>query len=1106
MSLSGATSMNESEQTATGVPSKEKAKPVNGTAVFDRFKSSPFSSADVSGTGTPTASHAHPHPVNKHLDAVVRTPGRQPSPQPTHLGIPGGTHRVLSEEGPGYVATVFEGKEKQMEAVMDKLEESGFIPEEFVASETNWFYNMLGIDDMYFQTESVDAIVSHVLSLYAAKVAAYARDDKRLEIRLDKEAADHAVYIDTSRPGVSAAHGPRYEQRIDEKYINGSTPTNSYRVETFRSSSPLPGDSEQQLRCYFVYKCQFANPHPDPDETNIEVVGEKRFLQKATANTKAIYQEIIINAVARNGPVIEMFEIEGSREKRLVVAYRQGSAIGMFSALSDLYHYYRLTSSRKYLENFSNGITVISLYLRPVADAEVSGRFPPIEAAIYQIMKEISLLYCIPRNKFQEHFASGCLSLQETIYAHCVWVFIQQFLNRLGSEYTSLTALLDSNNSVHAELLSRLKKRLRTETFTADYILEIINKYPELIHKFYLEFANTHYIQTSGLGQDELLPTLSYLRLQADKVLDRDQLKELVSKTVASENDEMVMSSFLVFNAAILKTNFYTPTKVALSFRLKPDFLPEHEYPQPLYGMFLVIGSEFRGFHLRFRDISRGGIRIVKSRDKEAYAINARSLFDENYNLANTQQRKNKDIPEGGAKGVILLDFNHQDKARVAFEKYIDSILDLLLPAASPGIKDPIVDLHGKEEILFMGPDENTAELVDWATEHARKRGAPWWKSFFTGKSPKLGGIPHDTYGMTTLGVRQYVEGIYRKLKIDPSTLKKLQTGGPDGDLGSNEILLGNEKYVAIVDGSGVIVDPNGLDRDELLRLAKKRAMISHFDMSKLSSQGYRVLVDETNVTLPTGEFVSNGTVFRNTFHLRAGEFDVFVPCGGRPESINLTNVSDLISDGKTLIPYIVEGANLFLTQDSKLRLEKAGCILFKDASVNKGGVTSSSLEVLASLSFDDKGFEENMCVGPDGTKPAFYDAYVREVQEIIKRNATLEFEAIWREHEETGVPRSLISDKLSLAITKLDEELQRSELWDKEDLRHAVLKDALPKLLIEKIGLETILQRIPESYLRAIFGSYLASRFVYEYGSTPSQFAFFDFMSKRMPKTAPRA
>lgn len=878
---------------------------------------------------------------------------------------------------------------------------------------------------------------------------------------VDKEAVDHAVYIDTSKPGVSVIYGPRYEQRIDEKYIDGSTSSNSYRVETFRSGSHLPGEKDQQLRCYFVYKCIFANPSPDLEETRLDTIGEKRFLQKATQNTKDIYQEVMDHVVSRTGPVIEMFEMEGSREKRLVIAYRQGSAMGMFSALSDLYHYYGCTSSRKYVEQFSNGITIMSIYLRPLPQSGATSMHPPIEAAIHQIMKEASLLYCIPQNKFQGHFASGRLSLQETIYAHCVWVFVGHFLNRLGSEYASLASLLDPSNSVHVEMLSKIKRRLRTETFTSDYILEIINKYPDLVRSLYLSFANTHYVQTRG-ERDDFIPTLSYLRIKVQHVLDDNELKSLVSKSVANEHDEMVMTAFRVFNAAVLKTNFYTPTKVALSFRLNPKFLPEVEYPLPLFGMFLVISSEFRGFHLRFRDIARGGIRIVKSRNREAYSINARSLFDENYNLAHTQQRKNKDIPEGGSKGVILLDVHHQDKVRVAFEKYIDSIMDLLLPPTSPGIKDPIVDLHGQQEILFMGPDENTADLVDWATEHARKRGAPWWKSFFTGKSPKLGGIPHDVYGMTTLSVREYVLGIYRKLNLTPDSVRKLQTGGPDGDLGSNEILLSNEKYTAIVDGAGVLVDPHGIDHSELVRLAKRRVMISDFDLSKLSPDGYRVLIDETNITLPSGEIVHNGMIFRNTFHLRGGkQFDIFVPCGGRPESIDLSTVHKLIVDGKSTIPYIVEGANLFITQDAKLRLEKAGCILYKDASANKGGVTSSSLEVLASLSFDDPGFVENMCIREDGTAPPFYDAYVKQVQQTIKRNAALEFEAIWREHQQTGIARSTLSDTLSVAITKLDEELQKTELWQNSELRRSVLEDALPQLLLAKIGLETIIERV---------------------------------------------
>lgn len=77
--------------------------------------------------------------------------------------------------------------------------------------------------------------------------------------------------------------------------------------------------------------------------------------------------------------------------------------------------------------------------------------------------------------------------------------------------------------------------------------------------------------------------------------------------------------------------------EVALSFRLDPSFLPEVEYPKKPFGMFFVVGADFRGFHVRFRDVARGGIRIIRSRGKENYNTNVRTLFDENYALAATQ-------------------------------------------------------------------------------------------------------------------------------------------------------------------------------------------------------------------------------------------------------------------------------------------------------------------------------------------------------------------------------------------------------------------------------------------------------------------------------------
>ena len=70
-----------------------------------------------------TAETPEPRPENglhnKILEQIIRTPGRQPSPQPTHLSVPGSSqHKVLHEEGSGYVAPKFEGKELQMDQGM----------------------------------------------------------------------------------------------------------------------------------------------------------------------------------------------------------------------------------------------------------------------------------------------------------------------------------------------------------------------------------------------------------------------------------------------------------------------------------------------------------------------------------------------------------------------------------------------------------------------------------------------------------------------------------------------------------------------------------------------------------------------------------------------------------------------------------------------------------------------------------------------------------------------------------------------------------------------------------------------------------------------------
>ncbi|ODV94320.1 hypothetical protein PACTADRAFT_44574 [Pachysolen tannophilus NRRL Y-2460] len=995
----------------------------------------------------------------------------------------------------GYKSKPFSGRSKQLEAVMDQIDSAGFIPENLIERETKWFYNSLGIDDVYFGRETVDGIVSHIHALYSAKLDAYSRGvfDKPF-LHHKREGEDHAVYFETSN--YNDISNETHEQRIDDRYLDNNNLDTKYRVESF--TSPLifgsnKNSNDINIRCHFVYKNSFAKDKVDWTTTDLSLIGDSTFLEITSDHTKKLYGEVIGEAVKTTGPVIKHFSIAHSNESRVIIGYRTKTSPRYNSALTTLCDFYKLIINRKYVENFANGVTVISMYISQRDHTDAS------DLSIYQVIKEASLLYSIPNNFFQDQFVKSELSLQECIYAHCGSIFVTHFLNRLGPEYNSLLSLLDPSKSIaHAEVLAKLRERLRSETFTQSYILEILKSQKNIVQQLYRQFADIHYIQSS------IEKTLSYQRLTQIPPIENDEdFENILNRSYPqNEHHSLVLRALYTFNKAILKTNFFTPTKVAISFRLNANFLPRTEYPETPFGMFFVVGSEFRGFHIRFRDIARGGIRIVKSRSLDAYATNLRNLFDENYNLASTQQRKNKDIPEGGSKGVILLNPGvAQDNPKDSFVKYIDSLIDLLIDNRIAGVKEPIVDLYKKPEILFMGPDENTAGFVDWATLHARQRGAPWWKSFFTGK--QLGGIPHDEYGMTSLSVRAYVEKIYEKFNISDKQITKFQTGGPDGDLGSNEILLSKgENYYAIVDGSGVIVDENGIDKNELIKLAESRKMISFFDKKKLSPKGYIVLVDDTDIRLPNGHIVINGTNFRNTFHLKIKEIfgpdkiKLFVPCGGRPNAIDTNTVHDWIDEktGKCIIPYIVEGANLFITQSAKLILEKAGALIIKDASANKGGVTSSSLEVLASLSFNDEEFYSNMCL-VDGKRPDFYKQYVKEVQKIIVKNARMEFDALWVLRETTNKPLAVLSNELSVAINKLGDELAASkELWEDELFKNKVLKSALPELLLNKLGYETIIQRVPEPYLKAIFATKLASSFIYTNGMDANPATFISF------------
>jgi glutamate dehydrogenase len=245
---------------------------------------------------------------------------------------------------------------------------------------------------------------------------------------------------------------------------------------------------------------------------------------------------------------------------------------------------------------------------------------------------------------------------------------------------------------------------------------------------------------------------------------------------------------------------------------------------------------------------------------------------------------------------------------------------------------------------------------------------------------------------------------------------------------------------------------------------------------------------------------------------------------------VNISNVAALTdTEGKPHFKYIVEGANLFFTQQARLHLEKRRVIMFKDSSANKGeitlynishgfdlasgGVTSSSLEVLAGLALTTQEYLDLM-VFKDGKPSDFYKNYVKDIQAKIAENAASEFHCIWQEHArlQGAKPRTQISDELSIMLNELHTKLEHSDLFEDVPSRKGVMRRAIPTTLVKQVGLDALLERLPVQYQRALFSSWVSSHFVsfnyfsmlhehhphlpqiYKYGVNSSTIDFFHF------------
>ncbi len=565
------------------------------------------------------------------------------------------------------------------------------------------------------------------------------------------------------------------------------------------------------------------------------------------------------------------------------------------------------------------------------------------------------------------------------------------------------------------------------------------------------------------------------VRAQADEQYERDKqtLLAKISKII-DEVEQTILVECVHFIDNILKTNYFLHTKTGLAFRLAPQILDKKYYPHEPFGIFYIVGIGYRFFHVRWKDISRGGVRVIISKNVSDADFALSGLFDEVYGLSHAQQLKNKDIPEGGSKGVLLVRPG-TDKDR-ALRGAINAFLDLLVPTdeAREASSSQQVRYYEADEIIYLGPDENVSEdLIEWIAEQARRRGYRYASAFVSSKPEN--GINHKRYGVTSEGVNVFVGHTLRHLGID---LKKqnfsiTMMGGPDGDVAGNELKILHREYgdrarvKVVADGKGVAYDPNGLAWQELLRLCAESVSIVNFNPQYLRSAGAFVREADTAENIAT----------RNELPLQA-EADIFIPAGGRPYTISSKNWRLFLNeDERPTKKAIIEGANIFFTSSARDALQEHGILIIKDSSANKGGVICSSYEVLASLLLSAQEFR------------ALKELYVQQVVKILQGKAASEARLLFREYVAHGRQKNLvaISMEISAQINSVKGALLEyflahpSELEENRIYQKMILANC-PPILVKKYA-NRILHDLPSAHKIALLASAIASNIIYREG-----------------------
>jgi glutamate dehydrogenase len=856
-----------------------------------------------------------------------------------------------------------------------------------------------------------------------------------------------------------------------------------------------------------------------------EAFGDSRFLftlagdYSATPEpTRRRYEKFIRECEQSTIPLFGVFNLPETGETRFM--FNSDFASPQLPVLRKILEDHNLTLVRAYWEPYLGRSTAPSSICTLYVAGEVTRKQ---EDAVVNDLRSFLSFAVSPVKKL---YLDGRISFQEMLFAGNAIDFTHMFIFKESENVTDREILESLTSKDQREAFAKRIQSSNKSTYSGSIIKETAAGHPDLLQFLYAIF------------EQRFSPKLSK-RISAEEI---EAKKAEFEKRIAGRFMDFplgydIFKFMFKIITATLKTNFYKAEKRSFAFRFDNTILDPLVFTRFVFGIFFVNGHYACGTHLRAADIARGGLRLIRvsQSNYESELDNAVLL---NYALGPKAQRlKHKDICESGSKGVVVPLPEYAGCPREALSDYTEGIMDLVLQ------DDAVVDFYGKPEMIFFGPDEGTAPLMDEVAYNVRDRGYQHWRTITTGKSI---GIPHDTYGLLTSGktfglfdrkeqgVDLQVEGeslmvtsnmdeiygeIGEHIEVSGMTttsimssfrtlishygakeegLNLMITGGPDGDLGANQIQCYRGRICLIIDGGSILFDPEGLDRKELMKLAfmrnsSPRVNSLGFAVEKLSDRGFMVPLRGRNLTLPDGTMVEDGALFHRNFlvspanrkYIEEAGIRAFIPCGGFKDTINHTNVRQFVNLFAEL-QFIVEGANVFF-DDAARRFIAANTKIkqIKDTTANKGGVFSSSIaEVLTAFLLGDT-YESDLL-----NDTATRWALTSNVLELVGRYGAMETSLLLRLHDaDPSVPLFELSEQTSEQIFALQDRLEPVcvEIAADTGLVKKVLNHYIPTILLDKLGEEAIVTLLGSEQLQpyrdAILTKKLASMAYYRFG-----------------------